>query len=157
KIVGPFLRSETFFCGGTVVDPKKVTDLHFNETTQPSSELLPFIRAEHRAKGLFIASEMELVTLTGKDITRKALDEGREALAKSAIDAPRHAAVSTNRVFVVHGHDIAALDQTEILLRRWGLEPIILRDKPNQGMTLIEKVETNTDVGYAFVLLTPDD
>lgn len=38
-----------------------------------------------------------------------------------------------------------------------GFEPIILNEQANQGRTIIEKVEANSDVGFAVVLLTPDD
>jgi predicted nucleotide-binding protein len=38
-----------------------------------------------------------------------------------------------------------------------GLEPIILADQVNGGRTIIEKFEHNADVGYAIVLLSPDD
>ena len=38
------------------------------------------------------------------------------------------------------------------------LEPIILHEKPNEGNTLIEKFEKHSqDIGFAVVLLTPDD
>jgi len=42
-------------------------------------------------------------------------------------------------------------------LLRVGLEPVILEDQPNRGQTIIEKIESNTSVAYAVVLLTPDD
>ena len=38
-----------------------------------------------------------------------------------------------------------------------GLEPVILADQVNGGRTIIEKFERNADVGYAIVLLSPDD
>jgi len=59
KIVVPYFEGQTFFCGGKVVDPKRVKDLHFNETTQSSNELLPFIRAERRSSNViaFISDE----------------------------------------------------------------------------------------------------
>lgn len=38
-----------------------------------------------------------------------------------------------------------------------GLEPVILADQVNAGKTIIEKFERNVDVGYAVVLLSPDD
>ena len=44
------------------------------------------------------------------------------------------------------------------MLRRWGLEPIILDQLPSEGQTIIEKLESYTDqVGFAVVLATPDD
>ena len=38
-----------------------------------------------------------------------------------------------------------------------GIEIIILHEQPNQGRTIIEKFEAHSDVGFAIVLLTPDD
>ena len=38
-----------------------------------------------------------------------------------------------------------------------GLHPVILHEQVNRGMTIPEKLETYGDVGYAVVLLTPDD
>lgn len=42
-------------------------------------------------------------------------------------------------------------------LAQIGLEPIILHEQANQGRTVIEKVEAHGNVGFAVVLLTPDD
>src|SRR5438128_2457974 len=155
KIVVPFLRGEMFFCGGTVVDPKKVRDIRLNETTQASPELFPFVRAERRGKGYVSWQNDEwYLADKGADVTRKVLDEAKQTVASKAAKVARPA--DSSRIFVVHGHDIIALDQTELLLRRWGLEPIILRDRANKGMTVIEKIEANAEVGYAIILLTPD-
>jgi predicted nucleotide-binding protein len=38
-----------------------------------------------------------------------------------------------------------------------GFEPIILHEQANKGRTVIEKVEANSDVSFAVVLLRPDD
>jgi len=97
------------------------------------------------------------VTTKGADITRRALDEGRNRLKRPTPKPQATRPETNNRIFIVHGHDIAAVDQIELLLRRWGLEPIILRDKPNMRLTVIEKIEANAEVGYGMVLLTPDD
>ena len=63
----------------------------------------------------------------------------------------------SNRVFVVHGHDGGARDKIARFLERLGLEPIVLNEQPNLGRTLIEKFIDHSDVGFALVLLTPDD
>ena len=65
----------------------------------------------------------------------------------------------TNRnVFIVHGHDTKALTDLRDILADLGMHPIILKDKPDMGLTIIEKFEryANGSV-FAFVLLTPDD
>ena len=60
-------------------------------------------------------------------------------------------------MFIVHGHDHAFKTDVENFLREIGLEPIVLHKKPDEGQTIIEKFEKHSDVGYAFILLTPDE
>lgn len=60
-------------------------------------------------------------------------------------------------VFLVHGHDEAALNEVARFLSSVGLEPRILRELPNRGRTIIEKFEDYATTTYAVVLLTPDD
>ncbi|MCF3947340.1 TIR domain-containing protein [Acidiphilium iwatense] len=63
-----------------------------------------------------------------------------------------------NKVFVVHGHDGGAKQGVARFLEKLRLEAIILDEKPDQGRTIIEKFETYAaDVGFAVILLTPDD
>lgn len=62
------------------------------------------------------------------------------------------------KVFIVHGHDGALKEAVARLLERQGMEPIILHEQPNNGQTLIEKLESKTaDVRFGIVLYTPDD
>lgn len=61
------------------------------------------------------------------------------------------------QVFIVHGHAEAAREKVARFLERCDLEPIILHEQVNQGRTIIEKFEAYSDVGFAVVLLTPDD
>lgn len=63
----------------------------------------------------------------------------------------------SRKVFIVHGHDHQAKSELALLLTHLGLEPIILHEQPNEGKTIIEKLESHSNVGFCFVLLTPDD
>jgi predicted nucleotide-binding protein len=65
--------------------------------------------------------------------------------------------VKSNKVFIVYGHDTQAREQLELLLRRLKLEPIVLQNLVAGGQTVIEKLEGNSEVNFACVLLTPDD
>lgn len=66
--------------------------------------------------------------------------------------------IGNNKVFVVYGHDEQARTQLEAMLRRWGMEPLILDQLPSEGQTIIEKLESYTaNVQFAVVLATPDD
>jgi predicted nucleotide-binding protein len=65
--------------------------------------------------------------------------------------------LNSRKVFLVHGHDEAVKLAVARFLEKLGLEPVILHEQPNKGQTVIEKFEANSDVGFAVVLLTPDD
>lgn len=80
-----------------------------------------------------------------------AKDQGPEALLQAV------QRVLMQKVFVVHGHDEGARDAVVVLLKDLGLWNIVLRDQPHAGRTIIEKFEDYANVGYAVVLLTPDD
>lgn len=62
------------------------------------------------------------------------------------------------KVFIVHGHDEKLLLAVEKAIRTLDLEPIVLRDQPDAGMTLIQKFEKNSGgVGFVVFLLTNDE
>ena len=61
------------------------------------------------------------------------------------------------RIFVVHGHDNEMVETVARFIIKLGFEPIILREQPNQGRTIIEKFEDFSDVDFALVLFSPDD
>ncbi|MBT0159357.1 nucleotide-binding protein [Candidatus Bathyarchaeota archaeon A05DMB-2] len=60
-------------------------------------------------------------------------------------------------VFIVHGTDHGPMKELKAILAESGLNPIVLNEQPSGGRTLVEKLEEYSDVGYAFVILTPDD
>jgi predicted nucleotide-binding protein len=64
----------------------------------------------------------------------------------------------SRKVFVVHGHDNTPKAEVARYIEKIGLEAIILHERPNKGRTLITKFrEEAADVGFAVVLMTPDD
>lgn len=63
-----------------------------------------------------------------------------------------------NDVFIVHGRDDGAKETVARFVEHLGIKPIILHEQPSQGGTIIEKIERySDDVGFAIVLITPDD
>ncbi|MBU1636975.1 nucleotide-binding protein [bacterium] len=81
---------------------------------------------------------------------KKAIQNFSESIS-SGTDGP-------SSIFVVYGHDKEAKTELEVILRRGGLNPIILDQVASQGMTLVEKLETHLNpCDYVCVLLTPDD
>ena len=66
-------------------------------------------------------------------------------------------ASDNKKVFVVHGHDNAAKSEMARFLEKANLEPIVLHEQASLSRTIIEKIEANSDVGYAVILYTPCD
>ena len=123
---------------------------------------------------IFIVYNTGTVVCQGKPTElSKAVEERKKqakasparATAKAAMpkvkEAPASTAVAAKPVFIVYGHDTAAREGLELLLHKMELEPIVLEDLPADGDTIIEKLERylgeHGDVGFACVLLTPDD
>lgn len=78
-------------------------------------------------------------------------------VAEENIEMPQNSVVKTKKVFIVHGRDEISKTNLEVFLREIGLEPIVLHRQADVGQTVIEKFEANSDVGFAFILLTPDE
>jgi len=98
------------------------------------------------------------VNVQGRDRENVCAVLGLVSGGASSQVADRPVVRENNRVFVVYGHDADARTAVEAMLRRWGLEPLILDQLPSQGQTIIEKLESYTaDVRFAVVLATPDD
>jgi len=76
---------------------------------------------------------------------------GHEALPDPGPMAHAH------RIFLVHGHNGGLLHEVARFLEKLHQEVIVLREQPSSGRTIIEKFVDYADVGYAVVLLTPDD
>lgn len=94
--------------------------------------------------------------LTGQLIIPFIRDYKNFVMSKANMDHSLKRPMS-RKVFIVHGHDDWAREAVARFLERIGLEAIILHEQANQGRTVIEKVVAHGDVGFAVVLLTPDD
>ncbi len=105
----------------------------------------------------------ECVSKFNENITQKLvriLEQRLETLVNQTADRTDRggqSAMTTDRVFVVHGHDELAKQTVARFIERLGLEAIILHEQANLGKTIIEKFEHHADVGFAVILLTPDD
>jgi hypothetical protein len=61
-------------------------------------------------------------------------------------------------VFIVHGHDDTARTHLRDICSGLGLNPIVLVEQDDLGLTIIEKFEYYArNCSFAFVIMTPDD
>ena len=83
-------------------------------------------------------------------------EDASQPIASSNV--PKGGKMNTNKVFVVHGRDEGTKSTVARFLENKNLEPVILSEQPDEGLTIIEKFEKHAQsVRFAVVLLTPDD
>lgn len=64
----------------------------------------------------------------------------------------------SKKVFIVHGRNSETKDSVARFIEKLGLQAVILHERPNIGRTIITKFqEESQGVGFAVVLMTPDD
>jgi predicted nucleotide-binding protein len=98
-----------------------------------------------------IAMLQQAIRALEAEIADQSDDETQVISATKALPSGR-------KVFVVHGKDEAALQAVARFLEQLDLKAIILREQVDAGRTIIEKFEDcAAEVGFAVVLLTPDD
>lgn len=137
-------------------------DVHFNKDLKKIIEGHPMILQE------FII-RLEILSHTAKkqaDSLKKVLmslfqpNEWLHSLTSKepTVGEPKAKSSKPNKkVFIVHGHDDAMKQAVARVIEKLGLQTIILHEKPNKGKTIIEKFTEFSNVGFAIVLLSPDD
>ena len=61
------------------------------------------------------------------------------------------------KVFIVHGRDENTKKNVTEFIKKLGFIPIILDEQASGGQTIIEKLETYSNVGFGVILYTPCD
>lgn len=104
----------------------------------------------------FDGDEVREAWKDGRSELLNLLDTVEVELTLSGVSVPGEVKFG-RQIFVVHGHDEAMKQSVARSLETLGFEPTVLHEKPNQGRTIIEKFSDYSDVGFAVVLLSPDD
>lgn len=161
EIAVPFGKLKPFMCGHSLVQPTDVEQIRIVQTEAASSAILKkakWKRIARRILGPLAGTRSAeyyrdewFVFDAGKDVTRDFIKGFN--LPK---DASKTQATGKN-VFIVHGKDHKPLKELKAMLKGFGLNPIVLHEKASGSRTIVEKLEKYSDVGYAFVVLTPDD
>jgi predicted nucleotide-binding protein len=98
----------------------------------------------------FLIGLAERIELIGEDL--QALSGTGDLSLPSATKSPEN-----KKIFLVHGQNEEAKSVVARFIEKCKLEPIILHEQVDLGRTIIEKFEQEADVGFAVILLTPDD
>lgn len=123
---------------------------------------------KYKNSGLYLLYSTKNKVEQLKDFIKVSINE-LQSLTNRLNLIPLHTSVSQpviiqnqakmDKVFVVYGHDEMMKLKVEHFLREeLKLEVVALDEKPNNGMTIIEKFETySKDCTFAVILMSPDD
>jgi predicted nucleotide-binding protein len=123
---------------------------HFEKEADLQSSLIWYenMPEEDEISSYDLASARKALRLYLKQLSGTTEGEAKVASLQTSI---------STRVFIVHGHDEKRLLEVKEILKSQNLLPVVLKDEPNGGATVIEKFEKNADVGFAVILFTADD
>jgi predicted nucleotide-binding protein len=94
---------------------------------------------------------------SAKDITKELMQEIQGSDSNIIPSTSQNDKKINRRVFIVHGRDELLKTQTARFLEKLNFDSIILHEQASEGKTIIEKIESYTDVGFSIVLYTPCD
>ena len=156
----PYLSNKPFYVDGSEVNHNDVKQIIISKSDDKIQALIQKAKYVHHGEWYFateenVASDKDFVEI----ITTSVLKEAKELINKKEMCASVDTDIIKNnkRVFVVFGHDENSELKISQFISKLDLQPIILNEKANGGKTIIEKLEENSDVGFAVVLYTPDD
>lgn len=157
----PYLSGQSFFLDGVELTKDKISKIIISQTKNGIDEEVQNFRLKHKGSGVIILATREnvaqddsLVTIVTNEFLNEAKKMSTNSNNGQSKITPK---VNNNKVFIVYGHDENLHLKVTDFIRTLGLTPIILSDEPNRGMTIIEKLQENSDVTFAIVLYTPDD
>lgn len=129
-----------------------------NEFGENSIEVTNFKKTRFQC-ALFDDEQQRIWCSNGLKATIPTFEELLSDLDEDDENTPKNdSKINNNKVFIVHGHDGELKYKTAELLRKLGVEPIILHDQPNSCKTIIEKIEDfGSEASAAIILFTPDD
>lgn len=108
----------------------------------------------------FYYNDLESAILQEKEITDELITHAKSTKKEIVNTKIKMEIDSPTKVFIVHGHDDALINEVKSFLLSQSIDPVVLREQHDAGITIIEKLERYTkdpSIGFGIVLYTPDD
>lgn len=125
-------------------------DLYYR-SEQATNEKITVLESRRQIEHQYAVLQYYLTTKLAEYRRKAVIQEKKKELEKGI--------KNSKNIFIIHGHNEAKRRELVTLLKdKFGLNPIVLSEQPDQGLTIIEKFEKfAVDCSYAFALFTPDD
>lgn len=162
SFVAPFLQNKEFRIDGHFVSKKEIDRFLIKSTKKSTEELADYINSHKPAELALIfvlRSDIPNYEKYALDVTEEFYKEAEELINEETTqykDSSKSNELPC-KVFIVHGHDNAVKQEVARFVEKLGFTAIILSEQPNEGMTIIEKLEHYTNVGFGIVLYTSCD
>jgi putative nucleotide-binding protein containing TIR-like domain len=165
EIVIPYVKKEQFTFDGYVLDETKIKRILIKVSDCSSKEYAKLKQEELPPNVIMAILPRDIIESSDytRNITNRVLMACERQIQEdtSESEAPivtqPKAPMDKSKVFIVHGHDNAAKEAVARFVEKIGLEAIILHEQASSGNTIIEKIEANSNVGFAIVLYTACD
>jgi len=158
SLVESYHRNKKFMCSGSFVQPSEIDTIQIYETQE---NLETFLEGKRPLFKLLMPDDLILekyaITVTKLFVKHPPRKRGPKKGLKRKRKTLKEARIPSKNIFIVHGRDHEPMKELKAMVSEFGLNPIVLHEKPSGSRTIVEKLEKYSDVGYAFVLLTPDD
>jgi predicted nucleotide-binding protein len=155
RFVKPYIQGKQIQIDGYFLKKEDITRFKITQSDDSAATMHREYISQLHADGIMAGISPESLIEEKKDITEALFEK-----VKTEVQLQPTSKVSrtdNSKVFIVHGHDDLAKIEVARFLEKLGLTAVILSEQPNEGKTIIEKLEAHTDVGFGIVLYTPDD
>lgn len=152
----PYLQEEEFLFDGRMLSKLLIRSLKIFKTEETSQNLVSIEDNRNRNNQFFFSSNRNNVVGSDRyseDITKEIFKNISKKTVKETI--PKND--NNNKVFIVHGHDNEAKLEVARFIEKIDFIPIILHEQVSNSKTIIEKIESYSDVGFGVVIYTDCD
>ncbi len=156
-LVIPYLNKDKFQFKGYFLTDSKVRRIAIKKTIT-SIDLITNTQQQKVSRNVLFFWSKDMVVESdelAEDITSEVFSSIQNPIEEQI--GSKKSELNMRKVFIVHGHDDSMKLDIARFLEKLKLEPIILHEQANSGLTIIEKIEKYSDVGYAIVLYSPCD
>lgn len=158
-VVIPYLREEEFYVDGFVLNKKIIKRIKIGVTEKSAQEIANYKNETMPKNVWMIVSASDIVEYSDftTDITEKIISKAKCLIAERDREFAEENKMDNTRVFLVHGRDNELKQEVARFIEHLHIMPIILHEQASKGMTIIEKIEEYSNVGFGVVLYTPCD
>ena len=168
KYAEPYQTGEPILINGRTIPIEHIERLRIFSSETPGTTLKQQYASKRRAREQassvtfigFYSNDLESAIHEQTEITEDLITHAKGTKKEKLNIVDELEKTVPSKVFIVHGHDDALINEVKAFLSSQLIEPIVLREQHDASLTIIEKLELYTrdpSIGFGIVLYTADD